>query len=139
MLEKVETEEGSAMMGRAGTESEAKKRGLAVGIERGRGEETEIGIMLIEIEIMGEIEIGTEVDTVTEISSKSASGCVDYHAVLAFCGRISIALNSILKFGGSTSCNLINAHFTGHGPFLQPTVLMIFLVTRTSVCLRMSH
>ena len=107
MLEKVETEEGSAMMGRAGTESEATKRGLAVGIERGRGEETEIGIMLIEIEIMGEIEIGTEVDTVTEISSKSASGCVDYHAVLAFCGRISIALNSILKFGGSTSCNLI--------------------------------
>lgn len=70
MLEKVETEEGSAMMGRAGTESEAKKRGLAVGIERGRGEETEIGIMLIEIEIMGEI--GTEVDTVTKISSKSA-------------------------------------------------------------------
>jgi len=68
MLEKVETEEGSAMMGRAGTESEAKKRGLAVGI--GRGEEIEIGIMLIEIEIMGEI--GTEVDTVTKISSKSA-------------------------------------------------------------------
>lgn len=69
MLEKVETEEeGNAMMGRAGTGSEAKKRGQAT--ERGTGEEIETGIMLIEIEIMDEI--GTEVDTVIKNSSESA-------------------------------------------------------------------
>lgn len=82
LQKKVETEEGNVLMGRTGTESEMTKRGKAVGIERGTGEEIETGIMLIETEIMGEI--GTEVDTDIENNSRSAFGCIDYHDVLAF-------------------------------------------------------
>ena len=76
MLEKeVETEEEIVTMGRAGTESEVRKRGWAVGTERGTGEELVTGIMTIEIEIMGEI--GTGVDIVIKISSRSAFWCID--------------------------------------------------------------
>lgn len=75
MLEKeVETEEGNIMMERTGTtaESEMKRRGIAVGTERGTGEEIETGIMLIVIETMGETGIGIDIDTVIKNSSTSA-------------------------------------------------------------------
>lgn len=64
----VETGDGNTMTVRTGTQREMIKRGKEVGVGRGTGEEIETGIMMIEIEIMGEI--GTGVDAVIKYSSK---------------------------------------------------------------------
>lgn len=85
MLEKkAETEEGTMMMESTGAESKMKRRGKAVVIERGTGEEIETGIMG---------EIGTEIDTDIKNSSRSAFRCFDFHDVFPFWQRISIVLN----------------------------------------------
>ncbi|OIW17352.1 hypothetical protein TanjilG_22464 [Lupinus angustifolius] len=69
MLEKeVETEDGNIIMVITGTESEMIKRGKEVEVESGTGEEITTGIMMTEVEIMGEI--GKEVGAVIENSSK---------------------------------------------------------------------
>jgi len=88
MVEKVETEEGSVMMVRAGTESEVTKRGKAVGIETGTGEEIEIetGTMLIEIEIMGVIGIVVDID----IKNRRNSACTLMCWLPCFVGRFQL-------------------------------------------------
>lgn len=63
LQKKAETGEGTVMMESIEAESQLRRRGKAVGIERGTEEEIETGIMG---------EIGTGVDTDIKISSRNA-------------------------------------------------------------------